>query len=232
MAPKRGAIYALAMDGNGDPEFVAPAAERALIVSEDPWNETMQASVVVPIYRREGEISEHAALLQPSLDDAHYADCTLVLSLDHDDLGHFVDQASGEALAAVVGGLRAYLDIDDLMAKRIKRPPSVGRATFWPRQRDIYWGRRFGEQRERYLIVADDEFNVRAEQTAAMFLTSRDKTWRSRWQVPGGGGFVITGDIDQFDYNEFDDRARPDPKEFSRDEMAEVAAAIVDVLEL
>jgi hypothetical protein len=37
---------------------------------------------------------------------------------------------------------------------------------------------------------------------------------------------------DQFDYTEFDDRSRPTPRQLTRAEMAEVAAALVDVLEL
>jgi mRNA-degrading endonuclease toxin of MazEF toxin-antitoxin module len=232
VAPQRRAIHALAVDDQGDPEFVAPLAERVLVLSEDAWNAAMHSSVIVPLYRRDGEIGEHAELLQPAIDEEHYGDCTLIQSLDHDDFGEVIVEARDDVLAAITTGVRAFLDIDDLLAQRIKRPPAIGRSTFWPHQRDIYWGRRYGEQRERYLVAADDEFNVRADHTAATFLTSRDKTWRSRWQAPGGGGFVVTGDIDQFDYNDFEDRARPDPPRFSRAEMAEVAAAIVTVLEL
>lgn len=231
MSARRGFIYRLAVVG-GDPDFVPPAAERVLVLSEDHWNETMKSSVIVPLYPRGSEESEHAALLQPPVDGDLYADCTLLQSLDDDDLGDLVDACGQEALDPVVRGVRAYLDIDALLTRKIKRPPARGRSTHWPRQRDVYWGRRFEAQRERYLIAADDEFNVRSDRTAAMFLTSRDKNWRSRWQVPVRGGFVISGDIDQFAYVEFDEQNRPNPSEFTRDEMAEVAAALVDVLEL
>lgn len=232
MSARRGFIYQLAIDGGDDPDFVPPTAERVLVLSEDRWNETMKSSAIVPFYSRRADESQHAALLQPPVDDDSYADCTLLQSLDDDDLGDLVEACDQEALDAVVRGVRAYLDIDALLTRKIKRPPARGRSTFWPRQGDVYWGRRFGTQRERYLIAADDEFNIRSERTAALFLTSRGKNWRSRWQVPVRGGFVISGDIDQFAYVELDEQDRPNPGQFTRDEMAEVAAALVDVLEL
>jgi mRNA-degrading endonuclease toxin of MazEF toxin-antitoxin module len=228
----RGFIYQLAVDPGDDPDFIPPAAERVLVLSEDRWNGTMKSSVIVPLYPRASEESQHAALLQPPVDDDSYADCTLLQSLDDDDLGDLIAACAREALYAVVRGVRTYLDVDALLARKIKRPPAGGRSTFWPRQRDVYWGRRFETQRERYLIAADDEFNIRSDRTAALFLTSRSKNWRSRWQVAVRGGFVISGDIDQFAYVELDEQNRPQPGQFTRDEMAEVAAALVDVLEL
>lgn len=232
MSARRGVLYQLAVDGGGDPDFVPPAAERVLVLSENRWNETMKSSVIVPLYPRRSEESEHAALLQPPVDDDSYADCTLLQSLDDDDLGNLVEACDQEALDAVVRGVRTYLGIDALLTRKIERPPARGRSTFWPRQRDVYWGRRFETQRERYLIAAEDEFNIRSDRTAALFLTSRGKNWRSRWQVPVHGGFVISGDIDQFAYVELDEQNRPKPSQFTRDEMAEVAAALVEVLEL
>ena len=231
MSARRGFLYQLAVDG-GDPDFVAPAAKHVLVLSENRWNETMKSSVIVPLYPRTEDESEHAAQLQVPVDDNSYADCTLLQSLDDDDLGNVVEACEQEALDAVVRGARTYLGIEALLARRIMRPPARGRSTFWPRQRDVYWGRRSENQRERYLIAAEDEFNIRSDRTAALFLTSRSKKWRSCWQVPVHGGFVISGDIDQFAYVELEEQNRPKPSQFTRDEMAEVAAALVDVLEL
>jgi mRNA-degrading endonuclease toxin of MazEF toxin-antitoxin module len=232
VSARRGFLYTLAVDGGGDPDFVAPAAKRVLVLSENRWNEAMQSSVIVPLYPRSRQESEHAALFQAPVDDTLYADCTLLQSLDDDDLGNLVEACDGEALDAVVRGIRTYLGIEALLARRIMRPPARGRSTFWPRQRDVYWGRRFETQRKRYLIAAEDEFNIRSDRTAALFLTSRNKTWRSRWQVPVHGGLVISGDIDQFAYVELEEQDRPNPSQLTRAEMAEVAAALIDVLDL
>jgi mRNA-degrading endonuclease toxin of MazEF toxin-antitoxin module len=201
-----------------------------LVVSEDPWNRAMNTSVIVPLYPLE-EI-ERATDLLVAIDSHHYADCTLVQSLDEDDIGEEITECEPEPLSAVGFGLGVYLDIDDLIGKRIRRPPTTGRGDFWPRQREIYWAARFGDQRERYAGMPSDEFNVRSNHTAMLFLTLRDKSWRSRWQVPRDGGYVVSGDIDQFDYRELDERLRPDPRALSRPEMAEVAHAVAEVLQL
>jgi mRNA-degrading endonuclease toxin of MazEF toxin-antitoxin module len=225
---RRGFVYALAVEGGG-PGFEPPRATRVLVVSENPWNDAMSTSVIVPLYPL-AELERPTTLLVAV--DPFYADCSLVQSIDHDDLGDELGLCSADALAAVCAGLRIYLDVDDLLAQRIRRPPSVGRSDFWPRQREIYWGTRFGEQRERYATMPSDELNVRADHTVMLFLTSRDKRWRSRWQVPPEGGYVISGDIDQFGYDELEHRQRPAPPRLTRPEMAEVAAAVVDVLQL
>ncbi len=221
MTVRRGRFYA-----NKVP---AARAAAVLVVSEDPWNDTMRTSVVVPLYPLgdlESEGTFHVPVGRLS------ADCTLVQSLDHDDLGDEQGACPEEALAAVEHALRIYLDIDDLLEQRIRRPPAVGRSGFWPRQRGIYWGRRFGRQRERYAVLPSDEVNVRSQHTAMLFLRSRDKAWRSRWQVPREGGWVIAGDIDQLAYGELEDRRRPSPDSLSRAEMADIARAVSDVLEL
>lgn len=121
------------------------------------------------------------------------------------------------------------------MAQRIRRPLAVGRSGFWPRQRGVYWGPGFESaplQHERYAVVPSDEHNIRADSTAAVFMTSRNEDWRSRWQVPRAGGWAITGDIDTCGYDEFDHRGRPSPSELNRQEMAEVARGIEQVLKL
>jgi mRNA-degrading endonuclease toxin of MazEF toxin-antitoxin module len=225
---RRGFIYRLAVDGD-EPGFVPPRATRVLVLSEDPWNNAMSTSVIVPLYALE-ELDQPTTLLV--VIDSFYADCSLVQSIDHDDLGDELESCDERALTAVGVGLRTYLDIDDLLEQSIRRPPSVGRGGFWPRQREIYWGTRFGVQRERYATMPSDEMNVRADQTAMLFLTSRDKSWRSRWQVPRTGGYVISGDIDQFSYVELEDRGRPTPSNLTRAEMAGVAAAVAEVLAL
>lgn len=199
------------------------------MVSEDLWNRTMNTSVIVPLYPRE-EIESQTVFFVP-IDDL-YANCTLVQSIDDDDLGVDLSCCDDAAMRAVEEGLRSYLDIDDLKEQKIRRPPGVGRGDFWPRQRDVLWGTRYGQQRERYVAMPSDEMNVRADSTAMLFMTSRDKAWRSRWQVPREGGFVISGDIDQFRYSELVDDSRPAPPTLSRSEMAEVASAVANVLNL
>jgi mRNA-degrading endonuclease toxin of MazEF toxin-antitoxin module len=223
----RGSIHGIRVETD-DPDAV-PRAERVLVVSEDLWNRTMSTSVIVPLYPLE-EIETRTVFFVP-VDDL-YADCTLVQSLDDDDLGADIGRCRDAAMSAVEEGLRAYLDIDDLREQRIRRPPAVGRGDFWPRQRGVLWGTRHGDQRERYVAMPSDELNVRADHTAMLFMTSRDKAWRSRWQVPREGGFVISGDIDQFSYSELVGSRRPSPPNLSRSEMAEVATAVASVLEL
>lgn len=189
----------------------------------------MNTSVIVPLYPFE-EIESQTVFFVP-IDDL-YANCTLVQSIDDDDLGPDLYRCEDAAMRAVEEGLRTYLDIDDLKEQRIRRSPAVGRGDFWPRQRDVLWGTRHDHQRERYVAMPSDEMNVRVDSTAMLFMTSRSKTWRSRWQVPREGGFVISGDIDQFHYSELVDDRRPSPPMLSRSEMAEVARAVAVVLEL
>ena len=228
MKPLRGFLYTLSFES--EPDLVpSPEAELVVVLSEDPWNQIMGDSVIVPIYHSDEPPN---TVIQPSFDDSRYADTTRIQTVDQGFLGDLVGQCPREVLAAIGAGVRAYFDLDGLTNKTIRRPPSIGRPTFWPHQRDVYWGTRYGEQRERYAVVSEDEFNIRAERCTTMFLTSRDKAWRTRWQVPRAAGFVIAGDIIPFQHAELDSRSRPTPQTLTRDEMAEVAVAVIETLEL
>lgn len=208
-------------------------ANAVVVLSEDPWNRAMNGAVIVPVYEDRGEPGV-GHTLRPLLAQG-YADCIRIQTLDDDDRGDDLGDCPPPELDAIKRGVRVFLDIDDLRAQRIRRPPAVGRSGFWPRQRSVQWGPSFEsnpEQHERYAVVPSDEHNVRQDYTAAVFMTSRDKSWRSRWQVPRTGGWVITGDIDTYGYDEFDHRGRPSPSELNRQEMADVARGIEQVLEL
>ncbi len=228
MSARHGGLYEVSLADGGDVR-----ANAVVVLGEDPWNRAMNGAVIVPIYEDRGEPGV-GGMLRPLLAQG-YADCTRIQTLDDDDRGDDLGDCAPLELDAIKQGVRAFLDLDDLGAQRIRRPPAVGRSGFWPRQRGVYWGpsvESAPQQHERHAVVPSDEHNIRADYTAAVFMTSRNKNWRSRWQVPRTGGWAITGDIDIYEYDEFNHRDRPSPSELNRQEMAEVARGIEQMLKL
>jgi hypothetical protein len=58
-------------------------------------------------------------------------------------------------------------------------------------------------------VITSDAWNVRNDYATCAFITSRFKAWRERRQVPAGGGYAITGDIEPFPHVRLDHRSRP-----------------------
>lgn len=223
MKPSRGRIYAL------DPELGAQASA-GLVLSEDDWNHVMRDSVIVPLY---DDVPKEPTALRPEVAGL-FADCTRVGGIEQDVLVEDRGEAAPEQLQAVVDGVRLYLDLENLQnPSGLRRPPSVGRTDWWPRRGEVLYGHRFGEQREIYGVITDDEWNVRGDYATCAFITSKFKTWRDRWQVPVRGGYAITGDIEPFAYVELDQRNRPPTiKALTRDELAAFGRGLELTLEL
>jgi hypothetical protein len=192
----------------------------------------MDDAVIVPLLEEQPP-SENP--LRPSV-APRWADCTLVGGVGQEILVADEGPADAEALEAVRRGVRLALDLDGLLAPpRLRRPPSVGRPDWWPPRGEIYYGHRYGAQRERYAVVTDDEWNVRNDYATCAFVTSQLKTWRKRWEIPlSMGSRAITGDIEPFPYVELDERGRPPHGErtLTRDDLAALGRGLELSLEL
>lgn len=200
MKPRRGWLYRL-------DEAEEARATAALVLSEDDWNRATEDSVVVPLYDDEPTVANPIA---PRIGEL-WADCSLVGGIPQAFLVEEMAPADDAALKAVCDGVRLYLDLDTLLnPPRLRRAPSAGRSDWWPQRGEVYYGHRFGDQRERYGVITDDEWNVRNDYATCAFITSRFKNWRKRWQIPlTTGGFAIPPDIEPFEYPALEQRARP-----------------------
>jgi mRNA-degrading endonuclease toxin of MazEF toxin-antitoxin module len=223
--PTRGRVYRLQAS-------LGARAQAALVLSEDDWNRVMGDSVVVPLYATE---PVHPGALRPKV-GALWSDCTLLGGVDQELLGEDLGAADSQVLLEVGAAVRLYLDLDALIEPpRVRRPPTIGRSEWWPRRGEIHYGRRFGEQRERYGVITDDDWNVRNDYAACVFITSRFKQWRTRWQIPlASGGHAIAGDIEPFSYTELDARNRPPAgeRQLSREDLQALARGLALVLAL
>ena len=220
MKPKRGWVYRLS-EG-----FIARAV---LVVSEDDWNNCLSDSVIVPLYP---DAPEDHLQLRPSVGDL-WADCTRIGGVGHEDLVEEIYQANDNELKTIGQGIRLYLSLDTLQnPPRLRRPPSIGRSDWWPHRAEVFYGKRFGAQREIYGVITDDEWNIRGDYATCIFLTSVYKRWRERWQIPISGGYAITGDLEPFRYTELDNRSRPKLHKLNSDDMHALANGIALTLEL
>ncbi len=219
--PRAGWLYESGVDG--------AASEQLLVLSENEWNDTMRDSVVVPVMR----LTEVAPnLLRVALDDAPglYAQCTLVQSIAHEDIGTPLGICPETTWIRTRLGVRRFLDIDRRRAGGAKPSPSTGRGDWWPRQDEVHFATLPGIAQDKLMAaVSDDDWNstAGARHCAAVRLTSRGpKTTRARWEVPVSGGFVVAGDIYALPYAAMRAQAPPAryPQRLAPDESSRIAS--------
>ncbi|MGB0872464.1 MAG: hypothetical protein ACPGYP_04930 [Solirubrobacterales bacterium] len=220
----RGSVYALS-------DELGASAVAVLVISEDDWNYAMHDVVAVPIYSV--GLDDEEQLLRPRVGD-YLADCTRIGSFHEDDLADFMFDAEQSEIDATAFGVRTFLDIDTMLSPpKFTPPPSISRRDWWPNRGGVYYGRSFNGQREIYGVITSDEWNVRNDYSACVFLTSVNKKWRSRWQIPiSSSGYAIICDVDIFRHGEFDHRAKTKVLRLTRDDLTAVAQGLVVSLEL
>ena len=201
---------------------MTPRATSALVISADDWNRAMLTFVIVPIYKGTAQV----AVFQIQIDADHYADASLVQSLDADDLGRELGIAASADLNRIGQAVADFLDLDALDRHEIRRPPARQKPGFWPHQRAIHWIDLGLSERKRVGVLTPDEHNAIAGYSASLYVTSRDKAWHRAWQVPCKGGWVITGDIIVRSHTALAGKRRPSPSELTRSEMGEVAERV------
>jgi mRNA-degrading endonuclease toxin of MazEF toxin-antitoxin module len=222
ISPRRGEIYLI------DPGL-GTAASHALVVSENAWNDMLSDSVIVPLFQSEGA----KTALTPRIGDLR-ADCSLVRVFEQESLYAFDREASATELTEVELGIRTFLDLDNLIQPpKLDLPVTAGRPDWWPKLARVYYGKRFADQRERYGVISPDEWNVRNDYASCIFITSRYKQWRSRWQVTvGKKSYAITCDIEPFTYTALSHDQPRDWSRISRDQMSDVATGVANALQL
>lgn len=191
----------------------------------------MHDVVAVPLYR--AEEGQEPNLLMPAV-DSYLANCTLTGLFHEDDLTDFMFDADPTELQACSLGVREFLDLDTMLnPPKFKQPPGASRRDWWPRRGGVYYGRTYGTQREIYGVITSDEWNVRNEYSAAVFITSVYKDWRKRWQVPiSSSGYAIICDVDIFRHGEFDHKAKTKVSGLTRADLQAVARGIEISLQL
>ena len=124
MTLARGGIYANATPGGH--------AARLLVLSEDDWNRVIKDGVGVPIFDRGPEQAPSLMLVGVSGD--LFADCTKIQTIAAENWGAPVGACPAELLCEIENGVRAFLTLSQLRAKRApasaKAPPSP--ADWWP----------------------------------------------------------------------------------------------------
>jgi hypothetical protein len=186
----------------------------------------MGDSVVVPLYQLPDAMSSLFLIEVGSKLKAH---CTRIQSMSHQFIGSAVTRCPDEPWVRVRLGVRTFLDIDRRIAKTSAAPPVNPSVNWWPRQNDIHFARNvaINTSDKLYGVISDDDWNSRAAtpNVAAVRLTSKTKTNRLHWEVPVGGGFVVTGDIYSVALDDFEQKAPPSkyPSRITDDESSEIA---------
>jgi mRNA-degrading endonuclease toxin of MazEF toxin-antitoxin module len=227
--PRAGWLYESSFDG--------AASEQLLVLSENDWNDTMRDSVVVPVMRLAGVAPN---LLRIALEEAPglYAQCTLVQSIAHEDIGAPVRVCPEATWIRTRLGVRRFLDIDRRRAEGPKPSPSTERTAWWPRQDVVSFATLPGLPQDKLMAaVSDDDWNstVGARHCAAVRLTSRGpKARRARWEVPVSGGFVVAGDLYVMPYTAMrvEAPAAKYPQQLSAEESSRIALRQQTTLEL
>jgi mRNA-degrading endonuclease toxin of MazEF toxin-antitoxin module len=218
-------------------ELLVPGAQatRALVLTEDEWNTTMNDSVVVPIYSLPDTVP---SLFFVALDNELRANCTRVQSMPHEFLGESTGVCSGDSWVRTRIGIRRFLDIDRRVQKKPSLPPTSPGHDWWPVQNEIHFGSDppIGSDDKLYAIISDDDWNSLPATThaAAVRLTSKTKRQRLRWEVPVTGGCVVTGDIYSISYTRLEQTlpSRKYPSRLSDEESSLIAARQKTVLTL
>lgn len=219
-APRCGGIYRTAPSRPGRPDL-----RGFVVLSENDWNDTMQDSVVVPIY---GWKVATASALVVNVGDSLWADCTKVISFTHEGLGEGTTMCPEDPWVRIRLGVRRFLDIDRRITKGSKPAISTVRTAWWPRQDDVHLGRTSAiPERKLYAALSDDDWNSQptADRAAFTKLASKTEEFRKRWEVPVSGGWVVCGDIYQLLYTELDPSTPPDnyPSRLTDGEAAALA---------
>jgi mRNA-degrading endonuclease toxin of MazEF toxin-antitoxin module len=218
--PRAGWLYENNVDG--------ATAEHLLVVSENDWNDTMRDSVVVPVMRLTG-VRPNALRVALDPEPDLYAQCTLVQSIAHEDIGAPLRVCPEEAWVRTRLGVRRFLDIDRRRTNSAKPPLAAGPTHWWPRQDDVHFATLPGVPQDKLMAaVSDNDWNstVGARHCAAVRLTSRGpKAKRVRWEVPVSGGFVIVGDLYALPFTAMHRQAPPAkyPQRLSSDESSRIA---------
>lgn len=187
----------------------------------------MGDSVVVPLYER---ASASPSLFLVEVGSKLKAHCTRVQSMAHDFIGNPVVRCPDEPWVRVRVGVRKFLDIDRRMSKASVKPLVGEGPGWWPRQNDIHFAHNpaISSNDKLYGVVSDDDWNsqLSAPNVAAVRLTSKKKSQRARWEVPVGGGFVVTGDVYSVAIGALEQSHPPKkyPARLSDDESAAIAA--------
>lgn len=216
--PLCGSLYELNLSG--------AQASHVVVITEDIWNAQMGDSVVVPLYRWP-EAKPSPFLVE--VDDELRAHCTRVQSMAHEFIGDPIGVCPYESWTRLRIGVRRFLDIDRRIAKTTSKPPVNSRSAWWPRQHDVHFATNtaISVQDKLYGVVSDNDWNSRPEtlNVAAVRLTSKTKKQRLRWEVPIGGGFVVTGDIYSVPVADFEQKRPPKkyPARLSDDESGAIA---------
>lgn len=222
MILRRGGVHPLELLDH-DGERVSTRATHVVVISEDAWNIAMNSAVAVPVVPGEPMVD----LFHIPVDGMGYADVSIVQSVRYADLG---DEVLAVDPAPIAAAAAAYLDLDDLEHRRIRRSPVMVRDEPRAQQKSIHWTDLGLDERKRVLVMSPDERNGTAAYVTALYVTSRDKRRRRPWQVPAAGGWVITGDVLLCTHRSLGHRRRPTPSRATVDEMAEVARALRHLL--
>jgi hypothetical protein len=202
-------------------------AEEFLVLTEDPWNDVMRDSVVVPVFRDDEPKQSNVRVL---VADDLVAICTRPSNLAHEFLGEPIARCDSVALKRVTIGIWLHLDIHRRINKTTSPPPAGVRSDWWPRQGEFHFGPHpTGGKDKLYASVASNLWTSlpKVTYTAAVRLTSRTKSFRARWEVPIAGSFVVSGDLYLIPYEDFEQAAPPPkyPQGMTQDELAALAAS-------
>ena len=152
MTLARGGIYANATPGGH--------AARLLVLSEDDWNRVIRDGVGVPIFDRGPEQAPSLMLVGVSGD--LFADCTKIQTIAAENWGAPVGACPAELLCEIENGVRAFLTLSQLRAKRApasaKAPPSP--ADWWPHQGLVrYADPPVDDVRKMHGVISEDAWN-------------------------------------------------------------------------
>lgn len=186
MSLRRGFVYENATPGG--------RAQQLLALSEQDWNDVVPDGIAVPIFDRGA--GQQPSLMLVAMGETRFADCTKVQTVLDEFWGAAVGPCPDAALQHIEAGVRAFLTLDQLKAGRPAAPAGSGAADWWPTQGLVrYVEPPINGQRKMHGTLSEDAWNVIGPSWTTVRLTSRDKGWRSRWQVPVTGGFVVSGDL-------------------------------------
>jgi mRNA-degrading endonuclease toxin of MazEF toxin-antitoxin module len=206
-----------------------------VVLTEDIWNAQMGDAVVVPLYNWP-DASLSSLLVE--VDDSLRANCTRVQSMAREFIGDWTGECPDDPWNRLRIGVRLFLDIDRRIAMTPPHRLRTRRSDWWPRQNNIHFATNtaIAASDKLYGIVSDNDWNSLPESktVAAVRLTSKTKPQRLRWEVPVGGGYVVTGDIYSVAVSDFEQKPPRAgyPSRLSDDESAAIATKQQTVLSL
>lgn len=221
MAIRRGTLYSLT---------TVPGAHGFLVLSNDQWNtaRTVEAAGAL--------VYESAGTCRVALPGGK-AFVGQLLSLPKEALGNPLVQLSAADLLPVEELVCDSLALRELHRDPPQPPPAQPGAIDYPQWSQIYWaGPPVGDppQTKRRVIVSVDGYNKAMRGAVAIRTTTRGKTGPSFPQLSDGTIAVAIAPTFFFSpYIRFQPRqARPTPSQFFIEDMALIAAGLIDALEL